>query len=235
MNKNNENINSSKNTSLSNTFNKILTGKPGSLIIKAPVVLCNCSFTCPIEYNFRLHSNAIYNKITESNLLINTCEYDRHKNIVSITGLSKKTIKTITLNKNKENPLYSRSTTITIPIKQEIPVKFSESPIYNTALNSTSFKYMDNEIYCEIPYKNVINESFTKCKNKKAKNMYSIKFDLELEVMLLQNQKVFIPEPDGNVYISSKNTVQKCDNSNIYIEIGEDSNKRLIGYEKNSY
>lgn len=230
MDKNNENINSSKNTS-----NKIITGKPGSLTIKAPVVLCDYSFVCPIEYNFRLHSNAIYNKITESNLLINTCEYDRHKNIVSITGLLKKTINTITLNKNKENPIYSRSTIITIPIKQDVPVKFSESPIYNTSLNSKSFKYIDDEIYCEIPYKNVINESFIKCKNRKAKNIYSIKFDLELEIMLLQKQKVFIPEPDGNVYISSKNTIEKCEDSNIYIEIGEDSNKRLIGYEKNSY
>ncbi|MGG7079489.1 hypothetical protein [Clostridium sardiniense] len=198
-------------------------GKPGSLIIKAPVVLSNLKISIPIttELNF----NESYINISENTnkISLSTLEITGNNELI-IRGSISKVLK---YSINKLNLNSSKSFNLDIPIAEKININFDQIPINNNIDFKLYYQKNSQPIYCDLDYIQVLQDIITK-----KDNNYMNEIIISLHLSLTQVQNVFIPEPDGNVLILNENSngfiLGKVDTNEPSYMIGFNPKKGLI-------
>ncbi|WP_419747758.1 hypothetical protein ACNULB_08845 [Clostridium perfringens] len=172
-------------------------GKPGSLVIKAPVILSKLKISIPIYTKINLKENYI-NVIDKNNkILLDTLKI-RGENELVIKGNISKTLKYFS-NKYSINSL--KTFNMNIPIKEKVNINFNQAPINSNINLKLYYQKSSQPIYCELECIKIAKDIITK-----INNTYVNKFGIYLYLSLIQVQDVFISEPEGNAFILRENS-----------------------------
>lgn len=187
---------SAKNKSTATCEYFVTLGKPGSLVIKAPVVLGTISVKLSKITNIPFDSAYIdilenINKISLNPLNLNGDSY------LIINGLISKTLRYTT--DSIANSI--KSLTLNIPINECLEIKLNHSPILDTIDFKFYYHKKPNPISCELNYIKIEKDII-----KKEKNGFFNEFSILLNVSLTQIQDVFIPEPEGEFIVLDKDS-----------------------------
>ena len=172
----------------------VTLGKPGSLVIKAPVVLG--TITIKLSKTTNIPFDPSYIDVLENinKLSLNPLDFDGDSTLL-ISGLINKTLKYTTITNS------IKSLTLNIPINECLEIKLNHSPILDTIDFKFYYHKKPNPISCELNHikieKDVIN---------KEKNGFFNEFSILLNVSLTQIQDVFIPEPEGEFIVLDKDS-----------------------------
>ncbi|GAA0071910.1 hypothetical protein UT300003_34350 [Clostridium sardiniense] len=198
-------------------------GKPGSLIIKAPVVLSNLKISIPITTELNFKESYINISENTNKISLSTLEITGNNELIingSISKVLKYSISKINLNSAK-------SFNLDIPISEKININFDQIPINNNIDFKLYYQKNSQPIYCDLDYIQVLQDIITK-----KDNNYINEIIISLHLSLTQVQNVFIPEPDGNVLILNENSngfiLDKVDNDDPTYMIGFNPKKGLI-------
>lgn len=198
-------------------------GKPGSLIIKAPVVLSNLKISIPITTELNFKESYINISENTNKISLSTLEITGNNELIingSISKVLKYSISKINLNSAK-------SFNLDIPISEKININFDQIPINNNIDFKLYYQKNSQPIYCDLDYIQVLQDIITK-----KDNNYINEIIISLHLSLTQVQNVFIPEPDGNVLILNENSngfiLDKVDNNEPTYMIGFNPKKGLI-------
>lgn len=203
----------------------IAFGRSGPLIGIIPIVLSNLSTTIKCELHYKYPILNI--KTLKNKLSINEFKLIKNNEYIFISGYILKTVVII----SKKSP---QKTTLNLPFHSTIKIKYSTYPqIINNNLTSSickttsKNKLLSNAFYninCDITSAN-ITEKTLELENKELKLLLN---SINLNILITQNQNVFIPEPHGDVTI-----IQELGTGDRYnpkfIEIGVSDNKELFG------
>ncbi len=173
-------------------------GKPGSLIIKAPVILSNLKLSVPITT--KLNFSEEYINITDNTnkISLNSLKVVGNNELI-IKGSISKTLK---YSFNRANGINStKNFNIDIAIDEKININFDQIPIDNTIDFKLYYQKNPQPIYCELDYIQIMQDIITK-----RNNNYINELHISFHISLIQVQNVFIPEPDGNVFILKENS-----------------------------
>lgn len=198
-------------------------GKPGSLIIKAPVVLSNLKISIPITTELNFEENYINISENTNKISLSTLEITGNSELI-IKGSIYKSLK---YSLNKFNPNSIKSFNLDIPINERVTIDFEQIPINNNIDFKLYYQKNSQPIYCDLDYIQVLQDIVTK-KN----TTYINEIIISLHLSLTQVQNVFIPEPEGNVLILNKNSngfiLDKFDTNKSNYLIGVNPQKGLI-------
>lgn len=198
-------------------------GKPGSLIIKAPVVLSNLKISIPITTELNFEESYINISENTNKISLSTIEITGNNELI-IKGSIYKTLK---YSINKITPNSIKSFNLDIPIEEKIAIDFDQIPINNNIDFKLYYQKNSQPIYCDLDYIQVLQDIVTK-KN----NSYINEIIISLHLSLTQVQNVFIPEPEGNVLILNENSngfiLNKVDTNKTSYMIGFNPEKGLI-------
>lgn len=216
--------------------NNTLLGKAGPLVFKAPVLISNLEYCIPIEYKFKLNTNVIYAKTNDNNIIINKCELNYLKNKVYFEAIIEKHLTCLSI--SNYGKLNTEIIKIYIPVSETLDVTYISDPIISEINADSSIKTMSNtnkeNIYNELNSIYATDDSLNS--SKSVYYQYINTLNLNLDISIYQTQNIFIPEPEGNVYVSSSDAPPNSDLELFkYIEVGFNPNKnKLIGKEKYS-
>ena len=170
----------------------VTLGKPGSLVIKAPVVLG--TITIKISKATNIPFDPSYIDVLENinKLSLNPLDLDGDSTLL-ISGLINKTLKYTTITNS------IKSLTLNIPINECLEIKLNHSPILDTIDFKFYYHKKPNPISCELNYIKIEKDII-----KKEKNGFFNEFSILLNVSLTQIQDVFIPEPEGEFIVLDK-------------------------------
>lgn len=198
-------------------------GKPGSLIIKAPVVLSNLKISIPITTELNFHERYINISENTNKISLNTLEITGNNELI-IKGFIYKSLK-YSINKIDINS--TKIFNLDIPIEEKININFEQIPINNNIDFKLYYQKNSQPIYCDLDYIQILQDIVTK-KN----NTYINEIIISLHLSLTQVQNVFIPEPEGNVLILKENSngfiLDKIDTNKPNYVIGLNPQKGLI-------
>lgn len=198
-------------------------GKPGSLIIKAPVVLSNLKISIPITTELNFKESYINISENTNKISLSTLEITGNNELI-INGSISKVLK---YSINKINLNSTKSFNLDIPISEKININFDQIPINNNIDFKLYYQKNSQPIYCDLDYIQVLQDIITK-----KDNNYINEIIISLHLSLTQVQNVFIPEPDGNVLILNENSngfiLDKTDNDEPSYMIGFNPKKGLI-------
>lgn len=198
-------------------------GRPGSLIIKAPVVLSNLKVSIPITTELNFEESYINISENTNKISLSTLEITGNNELI-IRGSISKVLK---YSINKVNLNSSKSFNLDIPIAEKININFDQIPINNNIDFKLYYQKNSQPIYCDLDYIQVLQDIITK-----KDNNYINEIIISLHLSLTQVQNVFIPEPDGNVLILNENSngfiLGKFDTDNPSYMIGFNPQKGLI-------
>lgn len=170
----------------------VTLGKPGSLVIKAPVVLGTINIKLSKATNIPFDPSYIDVLENINKLSLNPLEFDGDSTLL-ISGLINKTLKYTTITNS------IKSLTLNIPINECLEIKLNHSPI----LDNIDFKFYyhkkPNPISCELNHIKIEKDVI-----KKEKNGFFNEFSILLNISLTQIQDVFIPEPEGEFIVLDK-------------------------------
>lgn len=172
----------------------VTLGKPGSLVIKAPVVLG--TITIKLSKTTNIPFDPSYIDVLENinKLSLNPLDFDGDSTLL-ISGLINKTLKYTTITNS------IKSLTLNIPINECLEIKLNHSPILDTIDFKFYYHKKPNPISCELNH-----IKFEKDVIKKEKNGFFNEFSILLNVSLTQIQDVFIPEPEGEFIVLDKDS-----------------------------
>ena len=172
----------------------VTLGKPGSLVIKAPVVLG--TITIKISKATNIPFDPSYIDVLENinKLSLNPLDLDGDSTLL-ISGLINKTLKYTTITNS------IKSLTLNIPINECLEIKLNHSPILDTIDFKFYYHKKPNPISCELNYIKIEKDII-----KKEKNGFFNEFSILLNVSLTQIQDVFIPEPEGEFIVLDKDS-----------------------------
>lgn len=212
MDKKKNNIDNTNNT---NSEFYVPMGRVGSLVIQAPVVLSHLKTSIPITANIDLPNsynniNTLSNKVFLSKPTLNS------NFILSIDGYVEKDIE------------YEKNCNLstTIPFKTRVPINFSILPENRSSNNENNnyYKKPPSKISFSIDSIDIEYDSYTT-----ANSYYENSMTISIELTLMQNQYVFIPEPEGDVLLQRSNVIQSTNSQeNFYYTVGYDRNLGLI-------
>lgn len=191
-------------------------GKPGSLIIKAPVVLSNLKISIPITTELNFKESYINISENTNKISLSTLEITGNNELI-IRGSISKVLK---YSINKINLNSSKSFNLDIPIAEKININFDQIPINNNIDFKLYYQKNSQPIYCDLDYIQVLQDIITK-----KDNNYINEIIVSLHLSLTQVQNVFIPEPDGNVLILNENS-----NGFILGNVDTDEPSYMIGF-----
>lgn len=200
-------------------------GRPGAIVIKAPVVLSTLRISIPINKKINLNSKCSRIKIISNKISIKKPKFNRDNKLV-INGYIHKYIKYFNNNFSKD---IGRNLEIKIPINSKILISFDQIPIYNPVSDKNIFYEESKAIKCRFECVKLIND----CISQSEYNYFNDSL-LELTVTLTQIQNIFIPEPDGDCVLvpnnlkSNKFKNNSFKNNNIHYLVGYDSSRGLI-------
>ena len=189
----------------------VTLGKPGSLVIKAPVVLG--TITIKISKATNIPFDPSYIDVLENinKLSLNPLDLDGDSTLL-ISGLINKTLKYTTITNS------IKSLTLNIPINECLEIKLNHSPILDTIDFKFYYHKKPNPISCELNYIKIEKDII-----KKEKNGFFNEFSILLNVSLTQIQDVFIPEPEGEFIVLDKD-------SNKFKINSPSSSEYIVGY-----
>lgn len=231
MNKNKNNnitepqISSSKDIDKCIIKKNIAFGRSGPLIGIIPIVLSslNTTIKCELHYKYPI----VNIKTLKNKLSINEFKLIRNNEYIFISGYILKTVVVISKKSSKK-------TTLNLPFHSTIKIKYSTYPqIINNDLTSSIYKTTSKNkllsnaffnINCDITSAN-ITEKTLELENKKSKLLLN---SINLNILITQNQNVFIPEPCGDVTIIEEFGTGDRYNPK-FIEIGISDDNQLIG------
>ena len=172
----------------------VTLGKPGSLVIKAPVVLG--TITIKISKATNIPFDPSYIDVLENinKLSLNPLDLDGDSTLL-ISGLINKTLKYTTITNS------IKSLTLNIPINECLEIKLNHSPILDTIDFKFYYHKKPNPISCELNHIKIEKDVI-----KKEKNGFFNEFSILLNVSLTQIQDVFIPEPEGEFIVLDKDS-----------------------------
>lgn len=172
----------------------VTLGKPGSLVIKAPVVLG--TITIKISKATNIPFDPSYIDVLENinKLSLNPLDLDGDSTLL-ISGLINKTLKYTTITNS------IKSLTLNIPINECLEIKLNHSPILDTIDFKFYYHKKPNPISCELNYIKIEKDII-----KKEKNGFFNEFSILLNISLTQIQDVFIPEPEGEFIVLDKDS-----------------------------
>ena len=230
--------NSNNQINFENLNNNITTfsppmGSAGNLIGIFPVVLSELetNIYCEIKYKYPIKSLTT----TENRVIINQCKFLSKNSKLLIEGLVKKNINVCFFDNYN-----SKNKTVTIPFKTIVDIDYYINPKYDTqykrkATHSSNCEYFYStaeKIYWSHEYTK-LNEDCYKIplNNSDCKTEYANKLVITLGISILQNQKVFIPEPCQTATVVAEST--NCKSSDIsqkitHIEVGINEKSSLI-------
>lgn len=172
----------------------VTLGKPGSLVIKAPVVLG--TITIKLSKTTNIPFDPSYIDVLENinKLSLNPLDFDGDSTLL-ISGLINKTLKYTTITNS------IKSLTLNIPINECLEIKLNHSPILDTIDFKFYYHKKPNPISCELNHIKIEKDVI-----KKEKNGFFNEFSILLNVSLTQIQDVFIPEPEGEFIVLDKDS-----------------------------
>ena len=234
-----ENDTNSNNQIKFENFNNNITtfsppmGSAGNLIGIFPVVLSELetNIYCEIKYKYPIKSLTT----TENRVIINQCKFLSKNTKLLIEGLVKKNINVCFF-----DSYNSKNKIVTIPFKTIVDINYYINPKYDTQYKSKSHTSNSYEYFYSTAEKIYWSHEYTKLNeecykvplnNNDSKSEYANKLIVTLGISILQNQKVFIPEPlqTATVVAESNN----CKSNNIsqeitHIEVGINEKSGLI-------
>lgn len=213
------------------SFNNTLLGNPGPLVFRAPVLLSDVDYCIPVEYKFKLNQNIIYAKTNDNNIIINKCILN--ENTITFEAIIEKHLTCLSI--SNYGKLVTEIIKIYIPISENLDINYIANPLIPVTndVSPISNKSKEN-IFNELNYISVSDDSLNS--SKTVYYQYINTLNLNLSISLYQYQNIFIPEPEGNVYVSSAGPMPDSESELFkHVEVGfnTDENK-LIGKEKYS-
>lgn len=189
---------------------KVPIGRSGPIIGVFPIIISDfqIDINCEIKYKPPIQSI----KTLKNNVKITSLKFFNDSHKLFIEGYLSKTVDIISENTKNQN------TNINIPFKTLTDVKYCTYPKFdleeNDIPNKKGYevkKIFTNSDYLKISWKVESINLFEKMISEKDEIIYKI--IISLNIILTQNQKVFIPEPLGDYYdTTSTSKVEDSDN-----------------------
>ncbi|MGL5616398.1 MAG: hypothetical protein ACRDD2_09280 [Sarcina sp.] len=187
---------------------KVPIGRSGPIIGIFPIIISDfqIDINCEIKYKPPIQSI----KTLKNNVKITNLKFFNDSHKLFIEGYLSKTVDIISENTKTQN------TNINIPFKTLTDVKYCTYPKFdleNDIPNKKGFevkKVFTNSDYLKISWKIESINLFEKMISEKEEIIYKI--IVSLNIILTQNQKVFIPEPLGDYYDSSSTSTSTFNN-----------------------
>lgn len=203
-------------------------GRPGPMVVKVPVVLADCKIQIDIESDIRLEREAFDVKTIDKHVCITQCHLVPHTNKVFISGHVQKNIQYSTVDCDNNTSISGSvlHSTFNIPFKCVTAVKFDKKPIFgeyskekSNVLDESmlcqsnkeeSWQHFNNyyePIFCELDWANILETDIfhrdRRCgEDFSRENCFrdiTEKMVVYIRIKLLQNQPVYIGEPDCKV------------------------------------
>jgi hypothetical protein len=201
-------------------------GCPGPLVAKIPVVLANCKIQVDVEADIRLDRPAYDIKTLDKKVCITQCHLVPHTNKLFIEGFVTKNIQYSTVDCTPNNTSLSgaiRHTTADVPFKCVTEICFEKMPVLGKSFKERSnvldecmmcpdngedswihFNKYYEPVFCELEWSKILeSDIYDRCKNDlqpysydKLFQRFTEKMVIYLGIKVLQNQQVYIPEPD---------------------------------------
>ncbi|MBU3210326.1 CsxC family protein [Clostridium algidicarnis] len=249
-------------------------GRPGPMVVKVPVVLADCKIQIDIESDIRLEREAFDVKTIDKHVCITQCHLVPHTNKVFISGHVQKNIQYSTVDCDNNTSISGSilHSTFNIPFKCVTVVKFDKQPIFgeyskekSNVLDKSmlcqsnkeeSWQHFNNyyePIFCELDSANILESDIfhrdRRCgedfSREKCFRDITEKMVVYIRIKLLQNQSVYIGEPeckvdmieDCNCKCGKHHKAERCgcnnqkqyDLCNDDIEIGCNSEMGVVG------
>lgn len=249
----------------------ISMGRTGPLIAKIPVVLSDVEVQIDVESEIKLQEAALDIKTIDKHVYLTQCKLIPYTNKLFIAGYIQKNIQFSTIDCANETSVSGniQHTTVNIPFKCVTKIKFSQDPIYGKEYKKRvntldkdmlgkdqqedswiHYSKLYEPIYCELEYAKILETDFLNdsypipgappC--EKVIREIVEKMVVFIRLKVLQNQQVYIPEPDGDVVIVEKCVPDSKEDSYdskgkkyTKIEVGFDPEKGMIGREVSTY
>lgn len=174
----------------------VTMGKPGSLVIKAPVVIGNITVTLSKTTNIPFDSSYIDIIENINKLSLKPLDLSGNSDLL-ISGLISKTLQ-YTVNNHMNS---TKTLTLNIPLSECLQIKFNQAPI----LDTIDFKYYyhkkPDSISCELNYIKIEKDII-----KRDNSGFINELVILINISLTQIQDVFIPEPEGEFIVLDKNS-----------------------------
>ncbi|MGL4760192.1 MAG: hypothetical protein ACRC6T_13465 [Sarcina sp.] len=212
------------------TKHKTPMGSVGNLVGVFPVVLAEfeTDIYCELKYKYPIHS--VTSK--ENKVIIRKFKLISQNKKLLIDGYVEKKLSICFDSLKKE-----QDTIITIPFKTVINIDYALEPKYDTEFKtnkkdtaSCEYFFSPAERLFWIHEYTRLTENFEELESYGSKE-YVAKLIVTLGISILQNQKVFIPEPSDEANVIAEYDVcrnQKNLDVTTHIEVGSDPEKGLI-------
>ncbi len=219
-----------QNLNYNKTKFKTPMGSSGHLVGVFPVILSEfeTDIYCELKYKYPIHSI----KTKESKIIVKKFKLVAKNRKLLIEGyVEKKLLICFDVQRKEENTL------ITIPFKTIVDITYSNEPKYDTEYKSNSKNNCSSEHFFSPAEKLFWVHEYTKLKEEFEEIEYSnskeyvTKLIITLGLSILQNQKVFIPEPCGDANVVAEYDACgniKTANEIAHVEVGFDTKKGLV-------
>ncbi|MGG7176892.1 hypothetical protein ACQPU1_04815 [Clostridium paraputrificum] len=198
-------------------------GKAGPLVIKAPVVLSDLKILIPISTILSLDKDYISATSDYNKVIISKLELKNEKELL-ISGFLLKLLECSILENNR---LCKYNRVFKIPIDKKICIEFNQQPNLSCKCCNTLQTFDSEPINCHLDSIELLKDS-----SEYSCYEYLSEMIISVRLSLSQVQNVFIPEPEGNVYLQSKGSknfiLAEDYNKDFYYLVGENPKKGLI-------
>ncbi|GAA0726514.1 hypothetical protein GCM10008905_23200 [Clostridium malenominatum] len=231
-------------------------GRPGPIVVKVPVVLSSVKIQIDVESEIRLEEPAFDIKTIDKNVCITQCHLVPHTNKLFIAGFVQKNIQYSTVDCSNNTSVSGRilHTTLNVPFRCVTAIQFDKYPQFGKSFKKKSnvldkkmlcednreqswlhFNKAHEPIFCELEWAKILEteifdrdiecaERFTR---EDCFQDFVEKMVIYLQIKVLQNQQVFIPEPHCDVYMD-KDCEDEDEEYNDYVEIGYMPEKGMV-------
>lgn len=214
------------------TFN-IPMGSAGNLVGIFPIILSELETNIFCEIKFKYPIKCL--DTIENLVIIKNCVFIDKNSKLLIEGVVQKNIN-VSFFDTKPNKIKS----LKIPFKTIVDINYFIKPKYDTQYKNLASTSSTCESYISVGEKLFWSHEYTKLKeecfkitsdNKNYPDEYINKLILTLGINILQNQKVFIPEPQDSATVIAESIGCKGDNSLneiTHVEVGVNKKSKLI-------
>jgi len=226
-------------------------GRPGPIVVKVPVVLSEVKVQIDLETGIRLEEPAFDIKTIDKHVCITQCHLVPYTNKLFIGGYVQKNIQYSTVECTNATSISGNimHTTLNVPFTCVTPICFAKSPKFGKSFKMQSnvldetmlcedtgenswihFDKPYEPIFCELEGEKILEtdiyERDINCGgNFTTENCFqnfTEKMVVYLRIKVLQNQQVFIPEPECEVEMEEECRYDKkcrCDKDDDYEEV----------------
>lgn len=220
-------------------------GRPGPIVVKVPVVLSNVKIQICLESGMRLEEPAFDIKTIDKHVCITQCHLVPFTNKLFIGGFVQKNIQYSTVECTNATSISGNimHTTLNVPFTCCTPICFDKKPMFGKSFKMRSnvldesmhcpdngedswihFNKFQEPIFCELEWAKILEtDIFDRNINcggnfttERCFQEFTEKMVVLVRIKVLQNQQVFIPEPDCEVEMEEE---CRCDDYEDYEEI----------------